>query len=92
MIPPLIQFCFLQNNLFCLFFKGFFTNWVRKAANRRRFKCLGNETCKLDRQKNPDIFERKTKGVPDYCMYCRYKKCVEVGMKKGVQGIRNILF
>ena len=46
--------------------KGFFKRSVR---NSRKYQCLGNQLCDID---------RKTRNR---CQYCRFQKCIEVGMK-----------
>jgi len=46
--------------------KGFFKRSVR---NNRKYQCLGNQLCDID---------RKTRNR---CQYCRFQKCIEVGMK-----------
>lgn len=46
--------------------KGFFKRSVR---NSRKYQCLGNQVCDID---------RKTRNR---CQYCRFQKCLEVGMK-----------
>uniref|UniRef100_H2YUF8 Nuclear receptor domain-containing protein n=1 Tax=Ciona savignyi TaxID=51511 RepID=H2YUF8_CIOSA len=49
--------------------KGFFKRSVQKDA---RYVCLGNMNCPID---------KKTRT---HCPYCRYKKCLGVGMIKNV--------
>ncbi len=46
--------------------KGFFKRSVR---NNRKYQCLGNQVCDID---------RKTRNR---CQFCRFQKCIEVGMK-----------
>ncbi|XP_026691558.2 nuclear receptor isoform X2 [Ciona intestinalis] len=49
--------------------KGFFKRSVQKDA---RYVCLGNSNCPID---------KKTRT---HCPYCRYQKCLRVGMIKNV--------
>ncbi|XP_070570661.1 nuclear receptor subfamily 4 group A member 2-like isoform X2 [Ptychodera flava] len=49
--------------------KGFFKRTVQKNS---RYMCLGKERCKIDKRRR------------NHCQYCRYQKCLEVGMMKEV--------
>nr|CAB3264439.1 NR-like nuclear receptor [Phallusia mammillata] len=49
--------------------KGFFKRSVQKDA---KYVCLGNKNCPID---------KKTRT---HCPYCRYQKCISVGMIKNV--------
>lgn len=46
--------------------KGFFKRSVR---NNRKYHCLGNQTCDIDRKSR------------NRCQYCRFQKCLETGMR-----------
>ncbi len=46
--------------------KGFFKRSVR---NNRQYQCLGNRVCDIDRKSR------------NRCQFCRFQKCLEVGMR-----------
>lgn len=48
------------------FFQGFFK---RTVQNNKRYTCIENQNCQIDKT------QRKR------CPYCRFQKCLSVGMK-----------
>ncbi|CAI9533007.1 unnamed protein product [Staurois parvus] len=52
--------------LTCESCKGFFK---RTVQNNKRYTCIENQTCQIDKT------QRKR------CPYCRFQKCLSVGMK-----------
>ena len=57
--------------------KGFFKRSVR---NNRKYQCLGNQMCDIDRKSR------------NRCQYCRFQKCIEVGMKPEGMSLIQIIF
>ena len=51
--------------------KGFFKRTVQKNANTK-YVCVGNKNCPMDKRRRNN------------CQFCRFKKCLAVGMVKKV--------
>ncbi|EDL39543.1 nuclear receptor subfamily 5, group A, member 2 [Mus musculus] len=60
--------------LTCESCKGFFK---RTVQNQKRYTCIENQNCQIDKT------QRKR------CPYCRFKKCIDVGMKLEGRAIKS---
>ncbi|XP_002741306.1 nuclear receptor subfamily 4 group A member 1-like [Saccoglossus kowalevskii] len=61
--------CFHYGVAACEGCKGFFKRTVQKSS---RYLCLEKQSCRVDKRRR------------NHCQYCRFQKCLEVGMMKDV--------